>query len=88
MTMTTAYISKYALTTGIFKAEGEHRPLAEMFVTKSPDGFSSFYKMGREAFWTLEEAQGEAEDMRTKKAASLEKQLAALRTKKIKVVEV
>jgi len=69
------WISKYALTAGIEKAEGK---LTDSdYFCKSSDYWTSF-KVGRDAHATLEEANAAAEAARVKKIKSLKKQIEAL----------
>jgi glutamyl-tRNA reductase len=76
--MITVYISKYALTEGIFEKEGDiSDDFPELFL---------WYKKG-EWHHTLEEAQAKAEQMRIKKIASLQKQLAKLEKLSFTVIE-
>lgn len=69
------WISKYALTAGIEKADGKLSDSGYFY--KSGDNWSSF-KVGRDAHATLEEAIAAAEAARVKKIKSLEKQIKAL----------
>lgn len=69
------WISKYALTAGIEKADGEIRNSG--YFHKSSWPWPSF-KVGRDAHATLEEANAAAEAARVKKIKSLKKQIEAL----------
>lgn len=73
--LTSYYITKYALTDGIWIGAGSISPRVPRLV--SVGGRSYF--LGTEAFLTREEALADAEKRRTRKIASLEKQLAKLR---------
>lgn len=72
--MTTAYITKYALTTGIYKTEGTAKD--GMFVQPS-QGLGTFpcYFHGKEWHLTKEDAIAHAEEMRIKKLKSIDKQM-------------
>lgn len=79
--MTKVFITKYALTQGIIEKE------TEITICKSPIGEPiecacveewPGYTIGKEAFYTLEEAIKKAEEMRKKKIASLKKQIEKL----------
>jgi hypothetical protein len=72
-----AYITKYALTNGIFKTDGEiNENYPSMF--SLPGTHHSFFNEGKEWHRTLEGAVARAEEMRVKKIASLKKQIAKL----------
>lgn len=72
--MTIAYITKYALTTGIYKTEGAAE--GDMFV-QPPQGHGTFpcYYHDKEWHLTKEEAIARSEEMRIKKLQSLDKQM-------------
>ena len=75
-----AFITKYALTSGILEVEGENKPdTPKMFVSRPVGSFAQFY---HKPFWheTLEEAQAHAETLRLAKIGSLEKQMKKLRS--------
>lgn len=82
--MKKVFITKYALTWGIIEKETQIKiyksPIEEaierVYVEEWP-GYPG-YTIGREAFYTLEEALKEAEEMRKKKIASLRKQIKKL----------
>lgn len=75
------YVTKYALTQGIFEAQA----------TDVRGGIikleGSWIDLFRKPDWhlSLEDARARAEEMRTAKIASLKKQLARLEVKQIKV---
>lgn len=75
------YVTKYALTQGIFTLEGmvntEVRPDGTMFCPDKSEGYQmSMFKPDWHETW--EEALAHAEKMREKKIASLRKQMAKL----------
>ena len=82
--MKKVFITKYALTRGIIEKKTEikiykspiEEPIECAYVEEWP-GYPS-YMIGKEAFYTLEEALKEAEEMRKKKIASLRKQIEKL----------
>lgn len=69
------WISKYALTAGIEKADGE---LSDTGYFYRSSGYWPSFKVGRDAHATLEEANASAEAARVKKIKSLKKQIEAL----------
>lgn len=73
-----AFITKYALTEGIQEKEGKlHRGIFSIPGSHSGLPFTSYFH-NREFFLEREEAVKRAEVMRTKKLASLKKQIAKL----------
>ncbi|MFU9138489.1 hypothetical protein [Erwinia tasmaniensis] len=80
--MTKAYITKYALTKGIYEAQGR---LSEYF----PDMFiEEHYRQhhhGNDWHITLEDAISRAEEMRIKKLQSLDKQMKKLSALKFEI---
>jgi len=80
-----AWVTKYALTQGIFKTEGENcvdiNP--DMFAYKTNGYKNSAFK--NEWFLTESEAISHAEEMRGKKIASLTKQIKKMKNLKISV---
>lgn len=72
----TYFISRYALTAGIKKAAGEARRDDPNWIW--PHGYSGSMKLGRDIHTTYEAAVAAAQAARTKKIASLRKQIAAL----------
>lgn len=81
--ITHVYVTKYATTAGIYRGEVDRKYSDGEFVYIKGQNWGS-YKLGRDAFLTIEEARAGAEASRQKKIASLEKQLAKLRALKIK----
>ena len=75
----TAYITKYALTTGIYSAQGEvcYDINSEVFSERKNCG--SLYYHGNEWHRTKEDAIMRAEEMLDRKIKSLEKQIAKLK---------
>lgn len=80
--MAKVFITKYALTQGILEKEADitvyQSPIEKPQEQAHVKGDWSGYPIGKEAFYTLEEAIKKAEDMRQKKIASLKKQIAKL----------
>ncbi|WP_448309578.1 hypothetical protein [Pantoea sp. PGP6] len=72
--MKTAYITKYALTFGIYVAKGEVRD--DMFIQKAqqPSEFNQYFH-GNEWHLSKEEALARAEEMRIRKLKSLDAQI-------------
>jgi hypothetical protein len=71
----TYYLTKYALSAGI-KAVLCESPSSDGYCR--PADYYSYFKLGRDIFETLAEAQADAEARRIKKIASLKKQIAKL----------
>ncbi|MEZ3498998.1 hypothetical protein [Pantoea sp. KPR_PJ] len=71
--MKTAYITKYALTFGIYSTKGEVS--GDMFIQKAREnGRLGQYFHGYEWHLSKEEALAHAEEMRIRKLTSLDKQ--------------
>jgi len=74
----TAYISKYALTQGVFEKEVEDCfHISPNMVVSVGDRYSSAYHKG-DWHLTREEALAKADEMRTKKIASMQASLKKL----------
>jgi hypothetical protein len=73
------WITKYALTTGVFEvADAELFANNSAVTWKSKEGYSQ-YAHGKDWHRTREDAFARAEEMRVQKLASLEKQINRLR---------
>ena len=72
------WITKYALTEGIFEREVEEENSTGM-VTVTDNSRHKQHFHGREWHRTLENAQAQAEKMRTAKLVSIEKQVKRLK---------
>jgi len=70
-----AYITKYALTTGIYKMQVTYYPYENMIVQRGSAGVCDHYFHQNEWYRTWEEAWARAEEMRKKKIDSLRKQI-------------
>ena len=81
----TRFVSKYALTKGIAKEEGEIRSDSKIFCVRC-NNFWHYYR-NCEYHETLQEAIEQAEKMRLKKIESLKKQIAKLEKMVIKKPE-
>lgn len=68
------FVTKYALTVGIFRSKTDDTTDSETITVKSTDSFNAYYGKGQ---WvkTKEEAISVAEDMRRRKLKSLKKQI-------------
>ena len=79
--MTTYYISKYALTKGVYAVETEE-PLFEgtLLTVYRQDSFfpEHYHNEGQDWHRTREAANAKAEQMRVKKIATLKKQITKL----------
>ncbi|MGX1958420.1 hypothetical protein [Serratia proteamaculans] len=75
--MITGYITRYALTAGIIKREGEIADSGS-FRYKDPEAWGTSNIWHTDYRLTEAEALAKAEDMRKKKIASLKKQIAKL----------
>lgn len=80
--MKKVFITKYALTQGILEEEADitvyQSPIEKPREYARVKGDWSGYPIGKEAFYTLEEAVKRAEEMRKKKIESLKKQIVKL----------
>jgi hypothetical protein len=70
------YITKYALTQGVWIADANPREGAECV---HPMGLASSYKLGSEAFNNRDDALARIEELRQIRIESLERQLAKMR---------
>lgn len=70
------WLSKYALTGGVVKIEGEVCRTDSSYFVRYPT--RQFLTIGRDCFPTEREALSAAEAMRVRKIASLKKQIAKL----------
>lgn len=86
--MIDAWITKHALTSGIYKARAELCRADGMIMVKSsdPSHFDSYFH-GKDWCRTEEEAIARAEQMRLKKISSLRASIAKLLSLEFKVVE-
>lgn len=80
-----AFITKYALTQGILEVEGELDQDSEYLSWKTEGSWLRQYTARRDFCATLPGALAVAEQMRIRKIASLEKQVAKLRNCEIEV---
>lgn len=69
------YITKYALTAGIEEIEAEIKDFGNGHLMAFANGIYPSYRVGSEAFYTLEAALKNAEERRIKKIKSLKKQI-------------
>ena len=79
----TAWVTKYALTTGIEKVYGTCRP-------EYPNMFTygqQHHAHGNEWQLTPDAAMDRAEEMRVQRIASLQRSLTKVRAKKIKIID-
>jgi hypothetical protein len=79
------YVTKYALTTGILKVQGE--VVQGKYVSAKRRTGSLFVLLGDHAFTTLEAAEAKAKEMAIAKKASIIKQLRKLEGYTPKVVD-
>lgn len=82
-----AYISKFALTKGIFKVQAEETHEPTMISVRGSSGLRACFHRG-EWHLTLKEAAAKAEEMRIKKIISLRKKIAKLDELRFEVVTV
>jgi len=75
--MMQVWITKYALTQGIFMREVEFSSSNRTYVY-TKEQYSQQFRLGTDAFETEEEAKRRAEEMRRRKIASLDKQIRKL----------
>lgn len=74
------WITKYALTQGIFEAEADESEIFRGMIAVSP--FEFYHGEGKEWHKTKESAISRAEEMRKKKISSLKKQIKKLENMK------
>lgn len=84
--MKTFYITRYALTKGIIKVDGEKSKDFPTMIVCNYEGYTTHFH-GEDWHAAKEDAISKAEQMRKKKIASLEKQLEKFRTMEIKIKE-
>lgn len=72
--MTIAFITRYALTTGIYKVEGEVKDDIFMQLRNGRGAFDQYF-FGKDWHLTEEEAIARAEEMRIRKLKSLDAQI-------------
>lgn len=82
----TVWCVKYAITEGIFPFEGSYTGMGNFYGKRTDSRRSYLTILAKGDFReTLEEAKQAAEEVRARKIASLEKQLAKVRSMTIKV---
>lgn len=80
------FITKYALTVGIFQVDAEiHGGSSNMISCKRGGAFSTEFFHGKDWHCTAEKAVERAEEMRAAKIKSLEKQITKLKGMTFKV---
>lgn len=84
----TIYVTKYALTHGIFRQEAEETETDGMACVKGSPGAMRQYFHGKDWHHTLDAAVAHAELMRAKKIASLKKAIKKLEEMTFTVKEV
>ncbi|MCM1031592.1 MAG: hypothetical protein NC410_09170 [Oscillibacter sp.] len=72
------YITKHALTCGIIEKEADASCSDRNYISTKEDIGFTCYKIGKDVFFTLEEAKVRAEKIRLKKIDSLKKQIKKL----------
>jgi len=80
----TIYVTKYALTTGIFTAQGEQSSDDSFFFKSEGSGFTNFAR-GNDVHLTEEAALARAEEMRIAKLKTLDKQMKKVSAMKFEV---
>ena len=83
----TAYISKYAVTSGIIICTDGHFAKDGSYAGRPPGWMLSSYFSQKDAYRTLEEALADGEKRRLKKIEALKKQIKRLEELEIKVKE-
>ncbi|VVA47960.1 hypothetical protein SERVES_01681 [Serratia ficaria] len=85
--LTKIFVTKYALSTGIFSAEAERRDGSDMAIIRvdRSSGYFDMYLHKGDFHLDEESALRKAQEMRQKKIASLHKQLAKLEKLKFEV---
>lgn len=80
----TIYVTKYALTTGIFTAQGEQSSDDSFFYKVDGSSFTQ-YARGNDVHLTEEAALNRAEEMRISKLKALDKQMKKVSAMKFEV---
>lgn len=84
----TAYVTKYALTTGILEVVANwDEAVPEMISYKTPGSFFKQYAHRGDWWRDVDSAKERAESMRTKKIASLNKSIDKMMGLKVEVVK-
>lgn len=78
LTGQTVWITKYALTTGIFTGVVNTEPGSSELINLKCHPYN-YYRIGQDAFLTEDEAKAQARVMKDKKIKSLEKQIKKLK---------
>lgn len=88
--MITVFITKYALTRGIFKVDARMAGLdgSQFACYKEAGKFGQSFAHGNDWHFTEEAAKARAEEMRTKKLTSIRKQAIKLMTMTFDNIEV
>jgi len=71
----TVYITKYALSKGIYKADGRYNTESKRF---NPDNQFLYLTVGEDCFFTIQEAKTKVIELAKIKKSSIEKQLAKI----------
>lgn len=85
--MTKVYITKYALTYGVFTVEGELVADGTAVSYKRDAGYFQEYAHGKDFQLTEEDALARAEEMRIAKLKSLDKQMKKVSAIKFQIKE-
>lgn len=81
------WLTKYALSEGIFKIEGIYTSDGVHFSGKRVCGIGTFFVNKKEVFASKDDAERDFYARRAKKIASLEKQITKLEKAKAKFIE-
>jgi len=85
--MTKIYVTKYALTSGIFSAEAKISDDRKMASYKQPGAYFTETAHGNDFHLTKEDALSRAEEMRIKKLQSLDKKTKQISAMKFEIRE-
>ncbi|MDU4943872.1 MAG: hypothetical protein E6X23_20430 [Mixta calida] len=85
--MTLIYVTKYALTSGIFAVEADVEESRKIASYKQPASYFVEYVHGNDFHLTQEAAVARAEEMRIKKLQSLDKKIKQISAMKFEIKE-
>lgn len=85
--MTKIYVTKYALTAGIFSVEAKISDGIKMASYKQPGAYFTETAHGKDFHLTKEDALSRAEEMRIKKLQSLDKKTKKIYAMKFEIKE-
>lgn len=85
--MTKIYVTKYALTSGIFSVDAAIDSAGKMATYRQSGSYFTEYAHGNDFHLTKEAAQNRAHEMRIKKLQSLDKKIKQISAMKFEIKE-